>query len=81
MINDLFATKAQRIAAYRAAWTAIGIFLTTWLTAWLMNDAAGLFDKLVIGPAIVAGLGVIFVRGGIEGTMDRGNTTVKPEMK
>ena len=78
MLSDLFATKAQRIAAYRAAWMALGTFLSVWLGAWVINDASGLFDKLVIGPAIIAILPVVFGRGIIEGSIDKGNTTIKP---
>lgn len=80
IINDLFATKAQRIAAYRASWTALGVFLTAWVTAWIINDG-GAFDKLVIGPPIAGMLTVIFARGGVEGVIDKGNTTIKPTVK
>jgi hypothetical protein len=78
MFRDLFETKAQRIAAYRAAWLALGTFLSVWIGAWLLNDAAGALDKTVIGPALVAVLPAIFGRGFVEGSIDKGNTTIKP---
>lgn len=78
MFADLFETKAQRIAAYRAGWLALGSFLSVWLGAWLINDTSGAFDKQVIGPALVAVLPVIFGRGLYEGSMDKGNQTIKP---
>lgn len=75
----MFATKAQRIAAIRAAWTAVGVFLTSLLGGWMLADDLQLWDKPVLGTALVATVTVLFARGGIEGAVDKGTTTVKPK--
>jgi len=80
MINDLFATKAQRIAAYRAVWTALGLFAVVMVGTWAVTDTS-IFDKPVLAPAIIAALGALGFRGGVEGRIDKGTTTIKPDVK
>lgn len=80
MLNDLFGTKAQRVAAYRGFWTALGLFAAVLFGTWAITDAS-LIDKPVLAPAIIAALAALGFRGGVEGAIDKGNTTIKPPTK
>jgi len=75
-MNALFGSEAQRVAAIRAAWSAIGTGLLTLFITWGATSD-DLWSKAVIVPAVVAALSVLGFRGVAEGAIDKGTTTVK----
>lgn len=71
MIDLLFPSPEQKVAAIRSMFWAVGSFLLAWVGNWVAMSN-GLTDKEVIGPALVVGLGALFGRAVIEGQMDKG---------